>query len=213
MNFLSNLIPKVKCGRCDRSYSGLKNTCPYCGASRSRGGKRATENGDAGARRMIQVLLILILVITGVAIAVMDLDAEPTPGGGDTPGGPGMIQTPGDGEENGYEENGGMSELPPPPTPTPQPEVTSVSIAWSGQQPGADDFTLRVGNQLELWSEIFPTDSEAEVLWEIDTPTVANITIAEDLRSVTLEARSAGQTILRVTAGDQSATVIVRVRA
>ena len=212
MSLLSNLIPKVKCGRCDRSYSGLKHRCPYCGAGRSRGGKRASDAGDASARRMIKVLLLLVLVITVISIAVLDPNADPSAGNGGAP--PGMTQpTP---TPNGDENGDDGYELPPTPTPQPTPppaEVTSISITWAAQRPGVNDFSLNVGNRLELWAEVFPTDAAADIEWVIDTPTVANITInPEDFRRVELVARGVGQTILRATAGGESAYVIVRVR-
>jgi len=147
-----SLIPKVKCGHCDRSYSGLKIKCPYCGAGRSRSGKRASDYGDAPARRMIKILLLLVLVITVISMAVLDLDADPAEPSG-SGGGPAMVQpTPGESEENG---NGGTETPPPTPQPTPTPiPVTSVTISWRGSGT-ANDMTLRVGDTLELWSEIF----------------------------------------------------------
>ena len=216
MGLLQNLIPKVKCGRCDRSYSGLKLRCPYCGASRSRGGKRSVDADDANARRMMKVLLAAVLLIAVVSMVVLDLPAEPI-GGGDPGGGPGMTQGGGQtgGDENG--ENGNGAERTPLPTPEPTPPppvVTSVNIRWGAQQGDANDMTLRVGNEIELWSEIWPSDAEDLVRWVSDNHLVALITVdPDDHRRVTVEARSAGQTIIRATAGDESAEVIVRVRA
>jgi len=160
---------------------------------------------------MIKILLLLVLVITVISMAVLDLDADPAEPSG-SGGGPAMVQpTPGESEENG---NGGTETPPPTPQPTPTPiPVTSVTISWRGSGT-ANDMTLRVGDTLELWSEIFPTDASAEIIWERDDPQVANFTVnPEDHRRITLEARGVGQTLVRVIAGDQVAEVIVRVRA
>ena len=214
-----SLISKVKCGRCDRSYSGLKSKCPYCGAGRSRSGKRSSDVSDATARRMIQAVLVLTLVITVIAMAVTDFDADPAEGGSGLGGGAGTEQgtgtdtntgtDAGDGEENG-------DNTPPPPTPQPTPtpiEVTSINIRWSAQRGDANDMTIRVGQSIELWSEVFPTDADAEVLWDRGDHLIANITVnPEDHRRVTVEARSAGNTRVWAEAGNERAEVIVRVQ-
>ena len=208
-----SLIPKVKCGRCDRSYSGLKLKCPYCGAGRSRSGKRSFDAGDGGARRMIKVFLLLVLVITVISMIVLDL--EPDPVEGNRPGvGPGMTQN---GSGSGNETNGPEATptppppTPPPPTPTPV-AVTSLSITWAADL-GFGEMTLSVGDRLELWCTIFPTDATADIRWTTERPQVANFTQnAEDHRRIDLEARSSGESIITVTAGDMSAEVLVRVR-
>jgi len=215
MGLIQNLIPKVKCGRCDRSYSGLKLRCPYCGAGRSRGGKRSSDADDANARMMMKVLLVLVLAIAVVSMAVLDLSVDP-PGETDPGGGPGMTQGGQNGQEGG--ENGEDPQPTPQPTPEPTPtpvEVTSVIIRWGAQRGDANDMSLRVGDVVELWSEVWPSDADDRVRWTVDTPTAANITVnPDDVRRVTVEARTAGQnTIIRATAGDESAEVIVRVRA
>jgi len=162
---------------------------------------------------MIKVLLLLTLVITTVSLAFLDLSVDPveaTP-----PDRPGTAQGPGT-EENG--ENGGEDEEGPPlpfitPQPTPPPvQVTSVDIHWRGKG-RYNDMTIPRGGTIELWSEIFPTDADADINWTVDNNAIAMITVNhEDNRYVYLEARSVGQTIVRVTAGDESAQVIVRVR-
>ena len=212
-----SFISKVKCGRCDRSYSGRSLKCPYCGASRSRGGKRSVEFGDAAARRMIKVLLLLVLVVTVVSMAVIDFSIDPAEGSGPiiVPG-----QDTGEGDKNGEnEEDNGTDTaalpgvLPGTEQAEPEIEVTNIDIEWRAKREGVNDMALRIGDELELWAALWPSDTDAEVFWETDDHLVANFTIhSDDHRRITLEARGTGKTLLRAIAGEESAEVIVRVR-
>jgi len=162
---------------------------------------------------MIKVLILFVLVVTVVSIAVMDLSADPAENGDDR----NIMEGQGVGNgENGDNQNGDMDNgaaLPTPEPPPPQIEVTSIDISWRAKREGVNDLTLRVGDELEIWAEVFPTDADVTVNWERDDHLVANITInAEDHRRVTLEARGTGQTLIRATAGEESTEVIVRVR-
>jgi len=161
---------------------------------------------------MIKALLLLALVITVIAVAVMDLDGEPAGATTEPGSGSGTTLNGGGTEENGDEEENGPSLPPPPAPPSPSPiAVTSISINWAANV-GFNDMTIGVGHQLELWAEIFPTDADAVINWTTEVPTVAGITInPEDHRRVTLEGRGPGETVIRVTAGGESATVLVRV--
>jgi len=161
---------------------------------------------------MIKALLLLTLVITTVSLAFLDLSVDPAEV---TPGGPGTVQGPstGEDEENGDEDEEGPSLPFIPPQPTPPPvQVTSIDIQWRGKG-RYNDMTIPPGRTLELWSEIFPTDADADINWTVDNNAIALITVQEDHSRVYLEARSVGQTIVRVTAGEESAQVIIRVRA
>lgn len=64
------LIPQVKCGRCDRTYSGLRSRCPYCGAHRHKKGKRTTDGDNATWKLIIGILLIVVLIAAVVVILV-----------------------------------------------------------------------------------------------------------------------------------------------
>ena len=212
-----SLIPKVKCSRCDRSYSGLKNRCPYCGAHRGRGGKRVTDTGDAQARGMIKLLLLAALVITVISmIFFMDFDSDPADNGS-TANQPDTTQGQ---SETQNEENGDPTEAPPAPSPTPtlppSIEVTSVGITWQGRVGNTNDITIHVGNTLELRSEIFPTDADADVRWETSANTVVQITEflndAGQVDRILIEGRSAGRATITASTGEHTAELIVRVR-
>ena len=213
------LIPKVKCSRCDKSYSGLKNKCPYCGASRGRSGKRVADTGDSSARLMIKMLLLLALVVTVISMLVIDFDDEPT--SGTTLGTPPPITNQG-GNENENEggevgPDGTIISTPVPtatPAPTPTPiEATSLSIRWQFWAEGIRDMTIPVGTVIEIWAQLFPTDATGEPIWNTSASTIANFTVNhEDRRRIELEARSVGDTTISVTVDGLEAEIIVRVR-
>jgi len=204
-----SLISRVRCSRCDRSFSGLKNKCPYCDAHRGRSGKRVYDANDVFARRMIKMLLLAALVITLISVLFLNLDdADDLSGHASAP--PSGQQTP----------PGDSIELPPTPTPTPPPapptpppiEVTSVQIAWQSWSPGVNDFTIGNGQTLGMWVNVFPVEADAPISWSITDNTIALITQdPDDHARITLEARGRGNTTLQVTVGDMTDTVTVRV--
>ena len=67
------IISEVKCGRCDRRYSGLRSRCPYCGARRSQRGKRAADGDNNKWKFIIGLLLLLILIVAVVVLVVTSL--------------------------------------------------------------------------------------------------------------------------------------------
>ena len=207
-----SLIPKVKCSRCDKSYSGLKLKCPYCGAHRGRGGKRAADTGDSQARFMIKMLLLLALVVTVLSMIFINFDDEGT-GGTTISGGSSVTQGSGEnGEVNGYPEPTSMPTPTPAPTPTPV-EATSLGIRWPFWTEGAaNDITIGVGTTMELWAQVFPTDTTATPRWTTSAGTIVNHTDdPNDLRNTTIEGRSVGNATITVTVGDLEASIIIRV--
>jgi len=215
------LIPKVKCSRCDKSYSGLKNKCPHCGAHRARGGKRAADTGDASARFMIKILLLLALVVAVISMIVINFDDEPS---GGTTLGPGPVIT-GTNETNENESEGGEADedgniIPnPEPTPTPAPtpppvEATSLDIRWQFWAAGVNEITIRVGDEIDVWAHIFPTDATGEPRFVTSDSNVVNLRVdPEDVRNVELLGRSMGTAVITVTVDDLEAELIVRVRS
>ena len=214
-----SLIPKVKCSRCDHSYSGLKNRCPDCGAHRGRSGKRASDTGDAGARMMIRLLLLAAVIITVVSVLALDLDSDPLENAGLNNRPPsGTVQGQGnDGEEDGDGEEGEEGEAPPfvpTPAPTPTPvEVTSVDINWQFKG-NFNEMTIRVGDTIPIWAEIFPTDADVDVDWSTSDSNTVNYryTDPNNFREIEITGRSVGDARITVSAGDLYAVLIVRVR-
>jgi len=165
---------------------------------------------------MIRGLLLLAILITVISMVTLDLSGDPVdrpPAGGGT-----INETNGPEEPNG--ENGEENPDPTPPPedqpPTPEPPaqaVTSVEIDWRFRANNVNEMTIHIGDILDVWVNVFPVDADVDVHWETANVTVAGITVnPENHREIQLEARGTGQTMVTVTAGGQSAELIVRVR-
>jgi len=176
-------------------------------------GKVLANVSAPGAKLIIRGLLLLAILITVISMITLDLSGDPA------------ARPPADGGTtnvaNGPEEpNGENGDDPDDPTPTPMPvetpepapAVTSVAISWRFQVGNINEMTLRIGDTLDVWANVFPVDADVDIRWETANPTVANFTVnADNLREIELEARGAGNTIITVTAGGHTAELIVRV--
>ena len=67
------IISEVKCGRCDRRYSGFRSRCPYCGARRNKRGKHADDDDNSRGKLIVGILLLLILIVAIVVLIVTSL--------------------------------------------------------------------------------------------------------------------------------------------
>jgi len=187
-------------------------------------GKMLASVSPPMARLIIRSLLLLAILITVISMITLDLSgdpAEPSSAAGGTTteanrpeesnnenGGNGESGEPG---ENGEEGPGEPTPIPTEP-PAPQAPVTSVAISWRFQQNNVNEMTLRIGDTLDVWANVFPVDADVDIHWETANPTVVNFTVnADNLREIELEARGAGQTIVTVTAGGHTDELIVRV--
>lgn len=199
---LMGLFREVKCGRCDRRYSGIRGRCPYCGARKNRGGKRAADSGNK-QWQLIAGILILIAIVVAVIILVSsslkNKDSDPTP--------PPTIS---------IDQNEGVDEITnspivtesptpsvePTPTPTQQPTVTAITL-------NRTDFTLSsIGEQWTMTATLSPASSNATVKWSVEDENVAIIN-----QSGVVTAIDKGWTNIICEAGGMTAKCIVRVTA
>jgi hypothetical protein len=197
------LFREVKCGRCDRRYSSIRSRCPYCGARKNRGGKRAADNGNK-QWQLIAGILILIAIVVAVIILVSsslkNKNSEPDPSFTIT-----VDQNEGvSGVTNSPIVTESMSPtIEPSPTPTTQtPSVTAITL-------NRTDFTLSyIGEQWTMKATLSPADSTATVKWSIEDENVAIIN-----QSGVVTAINKGTTNIICEAGGATAKCIVRVTA
>jgi len=72
------LFSDVKCGRCDRRYSGLKARCPYCGARRGKRGKHAKDYDNSKGRIIIGLILMVVLIAAVIVVIATSMPAAQT---------------------------------------------------------------------------------------------------------------------------------------
>ena len=70
-------VSDVKCGKCDRRYSGLRGRCPYCGTRRGKNGKHANQGGNTTGKLIVGLILIFLSPSSGLFANLFKLfDAE-----------------------------------------------------------------------------------------------------------------------------------------
>lgn len=196
------LFREVKCGRCDRRYSSIRGRCPYCGARKNRGGKRAADHGNKQWQLVAGILFLVVIVVAVIALVSSSLKktkTTPTP----TPTitvnvNEGVTEvTPSSTPETTPEIT---SE--PTPTPTPEPTVSSITL-------NREDFTLSfIGEQWTMKATLSPASSDAEIKWRSEDEDVAIVN-----SSGVVTAIDRGWTYIVCEAGGKTAKCIVRVNA
>jgi len=64
------LVSDVKCGKCDRRYSGLRGRCPYCGARRGKAGKHANHSSNTTGKVIIGLILVAVIIAAVIFLVV-----------------------------------------------------------------------------------------------------------------------------------------------
>jgi uncharacterized protein YjdB len=195
------LFREVKCGRCDRRYSSIRSRCPYCGARKNRGGKRAAENGNKQWQLIAGILILIAIVVAVIILVSSSLKNKEDPeatvpitpseetGLIEVTASPIVTQTP-------------TNTVAPTPTPTPEPTVTAITL-------NRTDFTLSfIGEQWTMTATLSPASSNAEVKWSVEDENVAIIN-----QSGVVTAIDRGWTNIICEAGGMTAKCIVRVTA
>ena len=188
------LIPQVKCGRCDRTYSGLRSRCPYCGAHRHKKGKRVTDSDNATWKLIIGVLLIVVLIAAVIVILVTGSgDGEPDDGGERLP-------------PNNASDGSDQSSNDPKP-------VTTITITASDGSV-IDNMTLLVGGTTELTATVSSSDGTVNTIapaWTSSNESV--VTVAPDATGVKCNVTGVanGTAIVTVTVGETKKEINVTV--
>lgn len=228
------LISDVKCGRCDRRYSGLRARCPYCGARRGKRGKHARDNDNSKGRLVIGLILLVVLIVAVIAVVATSVTAAPpdadeenqqTEQGGniaDSDGvtnlegvGAGDDEDAGDAGEDDSEATGNAGDA----TGTEGDEGTTgegddesgVSTAINNlyitnpwSSDPQQDFTANVGDVIQFGYVCEPEFEDAEVLWATSDDDVFVV-----LQTGEFTAVGAGSATLSLTVNDKTVELYV----
>jgi len=217
-----SIISEVKCARCDRSYSGVRSRCPYCGARRIGGGKYSEEGDNSKGKMIIGVLILAVLVVAAGVLLFTTQKPEPpaetisdseTPPTQDLPG-----------EEGNVSVTGAKPPVSPSPSPietppeetttTPPPQVQSVIITYGGVENG--DFTAPVGDKVPLKAKVEPAGIEfdEEIVWKSSDTSVFEVVKdnpeGTSAQVIMIGSGSQKSATLTVSIGGVEATCIVR---
>ena len=189
------LISEVKCGRCDRRYSGLRARCPYCGARRGKRGKHAKDYDNSKGRFVIGLILVLVLVVAVIVVIATstinnpadnaDDESQQTQQGGNVGTSDDItnVEGTGAGTTAGNEDGEADSVVPDDDAVTGEDttgeDVSGVAAAvndlyivssWSDEPQG--DFTASVGDVIEFDFVTDPELEDPDVLWETSDDSV-----------------------------------------
>ena len=214
------IISEVKCGRCDRRYSGLRARCPYCGARRGRRGKHAKDNDNSKGRLIIGLILLVVLIVAVVVVVATNVtelqegalnENQQTEQGGNIADSDGVTNLEGVGAEDetgdveGEGEDTGTENEPT------EEDTSGVSTAvsnlyitnsWSSDPQG--DFTANVGDVYQFGYVSEPEFEDAEVLWETSDDNVFVV-----LQTGEFTAIGAGSATLSLTVNDKTVELFV----
>ena len=201
------IISEVKCGRCDRRFSGLRSRCPYCGARRGKRGKQSYESENSKAKMIIGVALMLVLIVAVAVLLITSLSDKTNPDDVSSP--PPSIP-----DSDGVDGADGSS---PPPSPdvdddpvTTSPDVPvavieSIKIMYAGYE--KTDVTVKIGEKLKFDTKTVPADTDEPVVW-----TSSNEAVFVVLSTGQVTGIAVGDETLTVTCGDATWECIIRVR-
>ncbi len=224
------LFSDVKCGRCDRRYSGLRARCPYCGARRGKRGKHARDNDNSAGRVVIGLILVVVLIVAVVAVIATNM-TEQQPDAGDATLGGNIADSDGvtnlegvgadDGENSGEGDDAGTED-----GGTDAGAATGTEGDTEGDDAGAGlgvstavntlyitnpwsddpqtDFTASVGDTIQFSYVAEPNFEDAEVLWETSDENVFVI-----LQTGEFSAVGPGNAKLSLTVNDKTISLYV----
>jgi cytoskeletal protein RodZ len=200
------VISEVKCGRCDRRYSGFRSRCPYCGARRNKRGKRADEAENAQAKLIIGIALLVVLIGATMVLIFTSLPAK-SPEAANSPAAvtdeePAFTQNE---DVTQAESSPSPTEETASPSPTDETVVQTVAITYTGK--AVEDATLqRIGETLQLRFTTTPATEGKTAVWTSADEKVFQVVDGK------VTAVGKGSAKLTCTVDGVSATCVIRVR-
>lgn len=205
------VISEVKCGRCDRRYSGFRSRCPYCGARRNKRGKHADEADNAKAKLIIGILLLVLLIAATMVLIFTSLpdkvdDSKPTDSAAATTD---AEPTYSDGENvTGIETDNPETSPSPSPSESANVEIAEVTITYLNKPVPENDLTLsKIGDSLQMGFVTVPETTDKTATWESSDPNVFSV-----LSNGKITAIGKGSATLTVTVDGIEGKCTVRVR-
>lgn len=202
------IISDIKCGRCDRRYSGFRSRCPYCGARRNKRGKHADESDNAKAKLIIGVLLLVVLISATMVLLFTGFPGQDGDGIASTTNTDSSLSDDANIDQVQNSDDGTQS---PSPSPSPSPSavitVESVVIVWAVDGQPKIDITLEeIGETEQFDFETNPEMSEEQATWESSNEDIFMVVDGK------VTAIGKGSATLRCIVEGVTGTCIIRVR-
>jgi cytoskeletal protein RodZ len=202
------IVSEVKCGRCDRRYSGFRTRCPYCGARRKKRGKHADNTENQKIKIVIGILFIAVIIVAAMILMFSSLPAKPdnNPDESASPSASDSLGEPTDSEPS--DSDGGDSDgedASPDVSPSAEPTIVSVTTTVFGRE--NKDFTIKIGEQVKVSFATVPATQGKTATWKSGNEAYFTVTADGTVTGV-----GKGKAMLTVTVDGVSAECIVRVR-
>ena len=178
------IIPKVRCRRCHREFSGLRSKCPYCGTrkaavptTRTAATSASTVKGSASNSRANQnakyQMIFGTVIMVAVVLAVIVLISTSLKDSGDK-------KSKGDTSVAVSPSPDLIVTATPSPEPTETPEATatvsSISFTYAGGPLAYDNqFATSVGTTTQLGVNVYPLNPDAKVTWSSSDESVLTV--------------------------------------
>ena len=219
------IISEIKCGKCDRMYSGIRSRCPYCGTRRIGQGKHSEETDNAKGKMLIAVLVMGVLVVaTGVLLFTTEAPDVPDPE--ESIGQVEDQEEPSNGDEDYFTIDGPTPNLtiddPIDPDEdsgaTLSVEAQSITVRFGRNaligSPDKPEFTLRMSEAtITLNIMVEPVGVVDVPQWSTSNMNIFEVTpTTPEANEATVRAIGRGTATLTVTVGNvsQEVTVIIR---
>lgn len=187
-----SLIPEVKCGRCDRTYSGLRSRCPYCGAHRHKKGKRVSDGDNATWKLIIGILLIVVLIAAVIVILVTGSSGEPKKTHGTPSSSEGVNNVPGNSD------------------PSTTPAGPQIAVTLSDGSAVAT-VTAKAGDEVQLTAAVTPETVTDVPVWTTSDENIVKVEADETGKTAKLTAVADGTATVTVTVGQAKVEIPVTV--
>ncbi len=187
-----SLIPQVKCGRCDRTYSGLRSRCPYCGAHRHKKGKRVSDGDNATWKLIIGILLIVVLIAAVIVILVTGSSDDPEGSRGKPSSSEGVDNQPGN------------------TNPSTTPAGTQIAVTLADGSTVAT-VTAKAGDEVQLSAAVTPDTVTDVPVWTTSDENIVKVEADETGKTAKLTAVANGSAVVTVTVGDVKVDIPVTV--
>lgn len=237
---LMGFIPQVKCNRCDRKYSGLRNRCPFCGARRHKKGKRVSDTDNSVWKLIIGVLLLVVLIAAVVVLLVTsandnsgDVDNPGTQQGGTPNSGDGVTGTntpenpddpddpenpddpsdPSTGTTPDDPDTPDTPDTPDDPVTPPAPVLNSVAITYGGRRLAYNEGTGVYEFSMKVSDAAIILKATTDPADYEGTPVweISDESVATILQSGKVTPLKKGTATITVTIGDKTDSCLIRV--
>lgn len=179
------IIPKVRCRRCHREFSGLRSKCPYCGTrkaasptTRTAATSASTVRGSASNARANQnaryQMIFGTVIMCAVVLAVIVLISTSLKGGDDGNGS--SVRVSPSASPSADLISLATPSPTPPGTPEPTDMVSSISFTFGGGPLAYENqFATAVGNTTQLGVNVYPLNPDAKVTWSSSDESILTV--------------------------------------